>query len=106
MDFLKDYSQKKSEEFVLTLGGRYEAYVSDKFIIAYLVDGFYKKYFEMKKAGLEDMEISLTGVAYHSSINLFEHLLENCCGVIMNGHHVAQSYAMTYTEHFTEEDLK
>ena len=106
MDFLKDYSRKKSEEFVQTLQGRYNAYVSDKFIIAFLVDNFYKQYFELRLHGVEDTNISLTGVAYNSSIYLFETLLEGGCGVIMNGHHVAQSYAMTYTEHFTEEDLK
>lgn len=106
MDFLKDYSRTKAEEFVQSLQGRYNAYVSDKFIIAFLVDNFYKQYFELRLHGVEDTNISLTNVAYNSSIYLFETLLEGGCGVIMNGHNAAQNFSMLFTENFTEEDFK
>lgn len=82
----------KVESFVESLHGRFNEYLSDKFMIAYLVDKLIQEY---KKNPLNLQ----SNLAYKVGFELFEILLEHGCDAILNGHHVAQDFA----SHFENE---
>lgn len=93
MEYLekKEYIREKVNLFIIDLNGFYSQYISDRFLLAYLTNSL----LEMSTA---HNKMPDGNMAYSSSIELFESTLEHGCGVISNGHHVAQRFAKYFGE--------
>lgn len=96
---IREIVSKRAEDFIKSLNGRYKDFVSDKFIQAYIVRTYVNLWSDRN---YKSLPFSSSDLAYHSCIELFECLLEGECGIISNGHHVAQKFG----EKFFDEPFK
>jgi hypothetical protein len=83
-------------QFVEAQNGRYREHCSDKFLEALLLRQMSQPAWPHRTPDTCRAEALLNGdinVAYEAACPIFENLLESQCGVVCNGHHVAQDFA-------------
>lgn len=79
-----------------TYGERYAGFASNAFLsklLTLLLIKFWNKIRPHLEDNEDDLRSSREQAAYDVGCTVFEHLLENGCGVTSNGHHVARAFA-------------
>jgi len=95
----------KATDFTKKLKGRYKKFMSDEFIIAYITYKFVDLYVEYWGKGVRTP--NAINIAYDSTIELFENILEHRCHATGNGHHVAQMFSGYFEDALiTDKELR
>jgi hypothetical protein len=84
-EILEQLVKERTEHFVTALDGRYQHFVSDEFLVAYLTAEFMNKVYE-------NNEVIKKNAAYDAAAPLFEGIFEHKLKAGGNGHHMAQEY--------------
>lgn len=101
---LEEKTEKLVAEFVASLNGRYKEHISDKCLTGLLMMKLSEDY-SLDIPNVSRMERMTEGESfapYGAGCPVFELLLEDKCGVISNGHHVAQNFAKFMSERFNK----
>jgi hypothetical protein len=95
---LESYVKRQAMRFTVKLDKRFEKYVSDQFIVAYLVSSFMDEVYQSKHG-------RRMNIAYKAAVGLFEKLLEHGCKAGGNGHHLAQAFASMFDANEAYENI-
>jgi hypothetical protein len=95
---LELYVKRQAMRFTVNLDKRYEEYVSDQFIVSYLVWSFMDEVYQSKHG-------RRMNIAYKAAVGLFETILEHGCKAGGNGHHVAQDFASMFDDNEAYENI-
>jgi len=79
------FFEKKVEEFIKNLNGRFKEHVSDDFLKALLI-------WRLQEAYQKNSFDILQNIAYAAASPIFEDIIEKKCDGIWNGHHTAQEF--------------
>ncbi len=87
------------KDFVKSLDKRFSSIMCEKAIAILIEDKFEEAYRPYEE---RQMNTDAESLAYKAAVYVFEHVIENNCRVIMNGHHVAQDFAKLFKEYSFE----